>query len=387
MTRKAPQIVCCFVVFCGLGSVLGGIEAATPIFRSFYHLPPADAGIILSAFNLGGIVALAFLCLPLGARWPPTWVFQACFVGGCLGMVCTRQVVAFIACCVIGGAGTGALIVRINSYIVHAFRPDSTRMLNLVNAAFGAGSILGPLLDGVGVRYNLAGAAIVIAACGGIRRLDERGGGIAMAPPQADSRPTRWAGAALSFALVTVLYSGLETGLGTWGSSQLIGLGYSVRSAAQTMSLFWVGLTIGRLWLQLLKGKIEAARLFAICVITSGLAIFLTMTSVTALVGYALTGFAVGPILPTLVALAAQRVAAIDSVTAAIFLGEALGNVTMPLVIGFAVARTSLSSLPTVIAVVACCTYAASRAAMRGTSAHVDQLLPESGDHSGRAVG
>jgi hypothetical protein len=168
---------------------------------------------VVSAFNLRGVLTLAFLCLPVGARWPPIWVFQACTVGGCIGMVCVRQLDAFIACCVISGAGYGGLIARINSFIARTFRSDSTRMLNLVNAAFGAGSVLGPVLDGIGVWYDLAGSAAVITSCAGIRHIDEVREDILAVSDSADGRPAGMYGATLSFAVVAVLYSGLETGL------------------------------------------------------------------------------------------------------------------------------------------------------------------------------
>jgi fucose permease len=93
----------------------------------------------------------------------------------------------------------------------------------------------------------------------------------------------------------------------------------------------------------------------------AGLSIFLALTSASAPAGYALSGFSVGPILPTLVALAAQGVAAVETVTAAIFLAEGLGNVVMPLAIGGVVARTSVSCLQFVIAAIACSTFGVSR--------------------------
>jgi MFS transporter, FHS family, glucose/mannose:H+ symporter len=364
MARPGSRIISCLIIFFALGLIVAGIEAATPTFRAVYHLTPAGAGIIVSSFNLGGVSTLAFLCFPPGARWPPTWVFQVCTVGGCLGMACVRQLDAFIVCSVVGGAGYGGLIARINSFVARTYRSDSTGMLNLVNAAFGAGSVLGPVLDGIGVWYDLAGPAVLIASSVGIRHLGKVRVDTLPASRPAGSRLNGKYSAVLPFAVVAVLYSGLETGLGSWGSCDLIGLGYSARSAAQIMSLFWGGLTVGRLCLPLFKGRIEAAQLLTLCVIVNGLSIFLALTSAAAPAGYALAGFSVGPILPTLVALAAQRVTAVEIITAAIFLSEALGNVVMPLAIGDVVARTSVSCLPFVIAAIACSTFGVSRVTM-----------------------
>jgi fucose permease len=313
---------------------------------------------MVSAFNFGALCVLAFLCFPAGASKPSTRAFKVGLIVGCLGMTYVHQLGLLIACGVLAGAGYGGLIVRVNAFVARSSGDGATRALNLVNAAFGAGAIIGPILAGTGVQHDFLACAFSIAVCAGTRAIDE---------PHAEATANgmgSWSMLA-PFIIVALLYAGLETGIGSWGSSDLIGLGYSVRSAAELMGLFWAGLTIGRLGIHLIKDRFGPLVIVTGCVAACGLFIFLALISPTAPAAYALTGIAVGPILPTLVGLVAQRAGNVDGATAGIFLAEAMGNIAMPLLIGGFVDRTSVLLLPFVVAMVATAILGVSRTIAR----------------------
>ena len=92
---------------------------------------------------------------------------------------------------------------------------------------------------------------------------------------------------------------------------------------------------------------------FVSCVCACATFVFLTLVTPAALIAYFLVGFTVGPILPTLVALAAQQARNVDRATASIFLAEATGNIIMPMLIGGIVVRASALCLPFVAAAAA----------------------------------
>lgn len=355
---KRHVFASCLVTFAALGSLISGLQAASASFRISYHLSPVGSVLLVSAFNFGALCVMAFLCFPAGASRTPTRAFKIAVITGCLGMTYVHQLDLLIACAVLAGTGFGGLIVRVNAFVARSYGDGATRPLNIVNAAFGAGAIIGPVLAGTGVKHDFLACALSIAACTGTRGIDEP-----HAEPTASGTGT-WAMLA-PFVIVALLYAGLETGIGSWGSSELIGLGYSVRTAAQLMGLFWAGLTIGRLGIQLVKDRVGPLVIFTGCVTACGLFIFLTLASPTAPVAYALTGIAVGPILPTLVGLVTQRAGNVDGATAGIFLAEATGNIAMPLLIGAFVTRTSVLFLPFVVAMTATAILGVSRTIAR----------------------
>jgi fucose permease len=335
------------VIFAALGSLMSGLEAATPAFRATYHLTPAAAGLLVSAWNLGALAAMGALCHPATAALR-TWCLGVSFAAGSLGLAAGHQLSILLPCAVIGGTGYGGLIVRINAHIARTYPDNATTMLSLVNAGFGAGSVIGPVIAGIGVQRDCAACALVVLACATARLAgDSRSG-----PPRAAQDTAHPGRIVIVLAAAAGLYAVLETGTGTWGPQQLIGLGYPPRLAAQLMGLFWAGLTTGRLLMPLAR-RLAPPAVYAGCVSACGTLLFLALIRPAAPAAYFLTGCAAGPVLPALVALAARRARNTAQATAAIFVCEAAGNIVVPLAIGGITARASAECLPFITAVTA----------------------------------
>ena len=75
--------------------------------------------------------------------------------------------------------------------------------------------------------------------------------------------------------------------------------------AGWTVSGFWLGLTLGRLFLGRLSSRLGNRALIQLClagVVTGLLLVWLPPWQLTAIVGLWLTGFSLGPIFPTTIA-------------------------------------------------------------------------------------
>ncbi len=121
----------------------------------------------------------------------------------------------------------------------------SPAMLALVNTSYGAGSFVGPALVGVAAGYPqvLAGAGVVGLLCVVplLRTPDDAP--LAVAAPVA---VVGVRGLILAFALLLFVYTGIETGVGTWEATDLVASGWSVQGAAVATSVYWGAFTIGR---------------------------------------------------------------------------------------------------------------------------------------------
>jgi fucose permease len=215
------------------------------------------------------------------------------------------------------GFGVAMLDAGLNSYI--ASLPNNTAVLNYLHAFYGTGALLGPLVAStfltIGWVWNtvyfvLVGLAALLFISIGVafRRTDKE------AKQEED---TKKAGNVLLLALrqrvvwlaalFLLFYVGTEVSLGSWSFSFLTGERHGqTLFSGWTVSGYWVGLTLGRLLLGRVARRIGNRRLIEVClvgvVIGMVLAWVIPQLFVIALALF-LTGFSLGPIFPTTIAL------------------------------------------------------------------------------------
>jgi fucose permease len=152
-------------------------------------------------------------------------------------------------------------------------------------------------------------------------------------------------------ALFLFFYVGTEISLGSWsysflteerdGSTFLSGL---------AVSGYWLGLTLGRLTMGSLAQKIGNKRLIQGClvgVLVGVLIIWVAPVNAVAAVGLVLTGYCLGPIFPTTIALASELVEARLLASAIGFIASlaSLGGAFLPWVAGNLAQQVGLWSL------------------------------------------
>jgi fucose permease len=221
------------------------------------------------------------------------------------------------------GFGGAMLDAGLNSYI--AGLPNNSVLLNYLHAFYGTGALLGPLVAStflaIGWVWNtvyfvwIGLATLLLIGIGAAFRHVNReaavqkeeakeGGNVLLL---ALRQRVVWLA-----ALFLLFYVGAEVSLGSWSFSFLTQERHGqTLFSGWTVSGYWVGLTLGRLLLGRVAQRIGNRRLIEVClagvVVGMLLVWFIPQLAVTALV-LCLTGFSLGPIFPTTIALMSDTV-------------------------------------------------------------------------------
>lgn len=214
------------------------------------------------------------------------------------------------------GFGAAMLDAGLNSYI--ASLPENTALLNYLHAFYGMGALLGPLVASsflaVGWVWNSVyfvwiGIAILVFIGIGLafprkakasqKEEQEAGGNVLLL---ALRERVVWLA-----ALFLLFYVGTEVSLGSWSFSLLTQQrGGPILFSGWIVSGYWVGLTLGRLLLGKVGQRIGNRRLIEAClsgVVVGMLLVWVVPQLAVAAFALFLTGFSLGPIFPTTIAL------------------------------------------------------------------------------------
>jgi fucose permease len=247
----------------------------------------------------------------------------------------------FLLAAVPSNLGAGAIDGGVNGLFLDVYRTGRGRALNLLHLFFALGALIAPLVVGRLVEAGVAWQVVVVAAA-----LPQfamaLGFAISDVPSGRHQRgdPRTRLGLQLPLILLAVavcFYVAAEVGVSAWLVRFLESAPLTVATTA--LSLFWAGLTLGRL-VSARFGDVFDHRRFAIvatAVASVGLVLAVVVPSLPAsIVLFGVVGFAFGPIYPMIMAVAGDlfpnRSAAVSG-----FLGASAisGAILYPPVMGF----------------------------------------------------
>lgn len=246
----------------------------------------------------------------------------------------------------LAGFGFGGIDYGLNQLFAVGFGHRSTAMLNILNAHFGIGAILGPALIAMVGAEHYPVVFLVFALANLPLLFCLRG--VRDSPPQPTaprdpSSPgaTTPAGRALRsvlavFVALYVLHVGIEAGVGGWEPTHLETVGHSAGIAATATSVYWLMMTVGRFLVAPIALRFSAQTI--ITVSCAGMTACLLLATVPSLApfAYAGVGLFIAPIFPTglpwlhRAAPHARRAGALviaASLTGGVAAGPALGKV------------------------------------------------------------
>lgn len=238
-----------------------------------------------------GIHALGFAALAIAPVWP-----------------------LFLLAAIPAGLGGGEMDGGVNGLFLDLFTTNRGRGLSALHLFYGVGALLSPFFVGRLVEAGVAWQAIVL------------GTAIAMLPVAllytltdmptghhevAETGSRIRVGFALplvALAIAIGCYVAAEIGVSSWlvrflGSAPLT-------TATGALSLFWLGLTLGRLMSAVLGDRFDHLRFAVIAAFVSGVALFGAVVVPDLTVSIALlavVGFAFGPVYPLIMTVAGQR--------------------------------------------------------------------------------
>ncbi len=341
-----------FLAFVSLGLPDGLLGVAWPSLRATFALPLDALAPLLVSFTTGYVVSSFGAGLVLGYLNVGNLLAASCLLTGLSlsGYAAATLWIIVIAAAGLGGIGAGAIDVGVNAYVATHHGP---RMLSWMHAAYGIGAASGPMvMTSVLMSGRSWQCGYAIVAAGQLVLAGAFAANRAMWPPVvrsdgrlASHRPpivdtlglmATWLGVAAFFA-----YTGLEAIAGIWAYSVLTSvLGLSMAHAGLGVSLYWTGLTVGRIVFgfavdraslkTLLRGALLLLVLGAGLVCSSG-------SAYSAVLGFALLGLGAGPVFPSFMSDTPRRVGE-SHVTNAIgfqVAAAALGQALLPALVGY----------------------------------------------------
>ncbi|WNZ07971.1 MFS transporter [Streptomyces sp. 11x1] len=328
--RPAPEtrvfnpaaVVASCVGFVLIGALQALYGPAIPAFRDAHDLSPSAAGLGLSAHFIGGVVGVLLFDRLFG-RMGNRRILGASYLLmalGAAGFALAPNWPAGLVAALLAGLGFGGIDYGLNQLFAVGFGHRSTAMLNILNAHFGIGAILGPaLIAAVGAEHYpalflaFAAANLPLLLClRGVR--DQVSPPASAAPatttaPDAARAPATAAGGSVLgrslgsvlavFVALYVLHVGIEAGVGGWEPTHLETVGYGAGAAATATAVYWLMMTVGRFLVAPIALRHSPQTI--ITVSCAGMTVCLLLASVPSLAPYAYAGVGlfIAPIFPT----------------------------------------------------------------------------------------
>jgi fucose permease len=326
--------------FVSIGLPDGLLGVAWPAMRASFGLPLDALGSLLVMYTAGYLISSFSAGRLLRHLSVGSLLALSCAATGLslLGYAVTAWWWSVLLLGTLAGLGAGAIDAGLNTYAATHF---STRMVNGLHAFYGIGALSGPLLmtqvmaTGHSWHWGYAIVAIgqlALAACFG----GTRGQWNDESPTELETdKPavTNWCTLRLPVVWYSVasffVYTGTEAVAGAWAYSLLTeARAVPMMTAGLWVSIYWGGLTAGRMLSALLAGRITAQWLLRGCIVGQIVGAGLLWLGFS--FGLAVLGLACAPIFPTLIASTPQRLAkahvanAVGFQIAAAVLGQSL---------------------------------------------------------------
>ena len=288
------------LAFVSLGLPDGLLGVAWPSMRRTFTLELDAVGALLVSTTIG-YVASSFASgrvrryLNVGQL-----VAASCALTG-LALIGYATVSAWTALITLGlclGLGAGAVDAALNTY---AATRHGHGMLNWLHACYGIGAAAGPLLMTAilvrglpwqrGYLVVAVGQLLLAAAFFSTQGWWSASSSTSAREEHASIAATLRLPPAQLGILVFVLYAGVEASIGLWTYTLMIeGRGMAAANAAWIASLFWGGLTAGRIVAAAVAGRVPPRLLLPLC---------LAAVLAGVMIAWAHPGFAASALCPT----------------------------------------------------------------------------------------
>jgi fucose permease len=244
---------------------------------------------------------------------------------GIAGLGLAPSWVAFVAAAMVAALGAGCLDGGSNGLVLDVYREGRGRAMNLLHVSFSAGALAAPLIVGRLVDGGVAWQSVAIAVGGLVLLLviayaivpmpAGRRAASAPAPdpvigPGSRSGPDRrlLAGPLLLLGIAIATYVASEVGVSNWLVRYLEPA--PLTTATLALSLYWAGLTVGRLISSAIADRFDHLRftLTSTLLMAALLAMAILAPSLPlSIAAFAAAGVASGPVFPMIVAIGGER--------------------------------------------------------------------------------
>ncbi len=342
-------IILGFIAFFLIGLEQSLFGPAFVALNSRYPLEPGAVGTIVTAQFLGvtiGTLLSVLILSRLRVRGMALLSSLACALGLLLVAVAPSWTLA-LGGAFMAGLGFGSISGGFGT-LFSSRGSSGSAALSLLNAFWGVGSILGPLLAskvlerGLNVYFGSVAGVFTLLALG-VVALRFPAVSLGIESEKAARAPSFTP--LIPFMLMLCCYSGLEVAGSSWMVTHLR-QNLALEAANTVNSLFWVMLTLGRFLTAPLSLRFAPSQL-----VLGSSALVLLCVGFTAQVGvapfaYAALGLFLAPIFPVSLAWFAGRFPQLVGYTPLVIGSASLGASLFPALTGLGVSALGLSSVP-----------------------------------------
>ncbi|KUM95970.1 MFS transporter [Streptomyces cellostaticus] len=329
---------------------------AVPGLRAEYGLSPSGAGLGLSLHFAGGVAGvLAFNAIH--SRISNRALLAASYglmAAGGAGFALAPNWPTALAAAFLGGLGFGGIDYGLNQLFAVGFGNRSTAMLNVLNAHFGIGAVLGPAVVawmGPGdYAYAFGGCAVLagllaLLGSSGVRtRVSDE-------TPPATRSSLGLPRILLGFLALYILNVAVEAGVGGWEPTHLETVGYSASVAASATSVYWLMMTAGRFLVVPVTLKYSPERILTVCAAGMTACLLLALVKGAAPVAYAGVGLFIAPVFPTGLPWLNRALPQAERAGAWVIAASMTGGVAAPPLLGAGIEASGIHAVPWLLTV------------------------------------
>jgi fucose permease len=341
--------------FVSLGVSAALLGPALPALAERAQTSLQQIGLIFTSMSLGYLLSAPVISAASRIMSTRTvlMISPLVVIASMVTLALGRSLEAFMLATFLLGLGQSGTQVSYNAIFgAEASGAAASARLNRLNAFFGVGALVGPLLVAAGYRLGDPAAAFWISA---LMALPLTFGAAVwtgtptaqfVAPPAGASigQPTNplRTPALILMCLTMALYVGCEVAFSGWTAEFARRVaGVDMAQAAIAVSAFWLGLTTSRYFSHALVSRIAPAEFVFVLLAVSALGLAVMLLSAgtlwLALAGAFVVGLGCGPFYPTLVAIGIHRYPGSARLVASVLTSAgSLGAFFLPAVVGVA---------------------------------------------------
>jgi MFS transporter, FHS family, glucose/mannose:H+ symporter len=363
-------------IFAVMGGFTSSYGVMVPYFRDKFSLNLAESGFIFFAHGVTALIGVVIGTITVSK-------FKAAYVGGLgaplMGVgailigVAPSWNITLLGVTVVG-VGFGACDATISQFLSRGGSEKAVRLVNILNAGFAIGAVIGPILIAGAVpdlfgQLLFAWAAVFFVV--GYMFISNTSGYL-----KRDHSTAKPDGHKFVFSMLLLgiaFYVGVEVGASGWIPTYMIDQNYSAQMGATALALFFLALAAGRILILPLANKYSPTQI----VLASGILIILSLFFIGftpyALLGFSLMGFVCGPVFPTAMVWAV-RINPGDPRTAGFMMFAAIAGASIsPSLMGIVMQKTGTDILAWLLMVPALLSLAVyGLAAKQNISEHIE---------------
>lgn len=311
-----------YLAFISLGLPDSLLGSSWPLMKVDYGVPVGNAGFISVIVSIGTIVSSLFShrVIRRFGTGKVTVVSVTLTAIALLGFFLSPSFLWLLVCAVPLGFGAGAVDSGLNEFVAEHYE---AKHMNWLHCSWGIGAMLGPIListltqSGHSWRSGYMSIAIIQLALIALllfslpmwRKYEKPGFDAQRTDMKASGKkqgtfaPLQAKGA--MFAMLTFfLYAAIENSMILWGASYLVNVkGMQPESAAGWISLFFLGITAGRMlsgFISIKQSNEVLIRVGSILIIAGVFIMLLPLPTLFTMAGLVIVGLGLAPIYPSM---------------------------------------------------------------------------------------